>query len=77
MVFAQADGGRLAEAGPRPWRNGGAERPGVLRARCREAEHDSAYTFKSPNRGPAGRVEGSAVTLFARPSTALGAFPMD
>jgi L-asparaginase len=29
-------------------------------------------TFKSPNRGPAGHVGGSAVSLFARPATTYG-----
>jgi L-asparaginase len=50
----------------------------VFYARDVEKQNTTALdTFKSPNRGPAGRVEGSEVKLFASPSAALGAFSVD
>ena len=43
----------------------------VYYARDVEKQNTTALdTFRSPNRGPAGRVEGSKVTLFAKPSVA-------
>ncbi len=45
----------------------------VYYARGVEKQNTTALdTFKSPNRGPAGHADGSAVTFFARPSTVYG-----